>query len=187
MRRTNMYTQEDSRYPIGIIFIELEGLLLQSGDAIPGTIEMLDTLVDGTFCIVLSSKSEATRDKTIQSMERMGFPVKRMEFHFRPEKKSTMNFRNIELENIKKKFLLGFGICLSEADTIPFDRCHYPTIQFSSTQKGAAYESSHIFEKVCHTWEEVGVFVLEMIQNITMEKLEQASGLLIAESSQNIE
>ncbi len=181
-----MYDQNDNRYPIAVIFIELNGLLLEDGYAKPKAVEMLNTLVDGTHCIILSSRSKDQKSQTMQKMKSMGFPVDSIEYYFKPEGDSLMKFRNEQLEQIRKRFLLGFGICLTEADVIPFDRCKYPTICFTEVNEfnePSYLENSQLFEKTCRTWDDVGAYLLEKIQNISESKLEEASGLLVASAS----
>jgi hypothetical protein len=155
--------------------------MLTQDVASPGAVEMVQTLVEGTYCIVLSSRPTTQQSATKQQLQRLGFPVEKMEFFFRSPDESVMGFQNKTLTKLHKRFLLGFGICHSVEDSVGFDRIRFPAIAMTTIYDINAL--APYFEKVCEDWEEIGLYLMTLIKNIPKSKFDSAMGQLIANTS----
>jgi hypothetical protein len=241
-----MISQNDDRYPIAVIFIELDDLLLENywrkyrtyeqlgwdqksieeflakkenklkiasfntgttnftgptredryneiynhsnlinqDVAVLGAVEMMHALQEGVYCHVLSSRPTTQQTDVKNHLKYLGFPTDNMDIYFRAPTESVMAFRNKTLKLIQKKFILGFGVCLSSEDSIGFDRLKYPTIGFASIKEVDVLKLS--FEKVYSSWEEIAGYVMEMIRTLPKRKFDQALGQLVAASTQKV-
>jgi hypothetical protein len=154
--------------------------MIEKDVAIPGSVEIMQMLAEGMYVVVLSSRPAEQQDKTMKYMKCLGFPVENMEFFFKTPNESVMNFRNRCFALLQKRFLVGFGVCLTTSDTIGFDRIKFPTIGLTTLKDRDELIDS--IENVCEDWNEIAVSLTQMLRTLPRDKLKDAQAHFNASS-----
>ena len=124
--------------------------MLEQDVAWTGSIEALKKIIKKYKVYIISSRSIELKDKTIDVMKKLGFPMQELTIFFKSPIESLSVYRKKTLNHIKEKFPGGVGICLNENDGYLFERIDYTPIAFSSIKNYDSFNGK--ISIVCQDW-----------------------------------
>jgi hypothetical protein len=127
--------------------------MLEQDVAFGNAIETLTKLSAKYKIFVISSRTSDLKDKTLEVMEKLNFPLDKMTIYFNEPSKSLHNYRQKCLSNITNELASGIGVCLQPGDGALFGRCNYTPIGFTSLKEIDEFGGS--IQIVCQDWIQV--------------------------------
>ena len=99
---------------------------------------------------IVSARSSELKNKTLDVMEKLGFPMEDLTIIFKSPNESLSIYRRNTLNSIKEKYAGGVGICLNLSDRYLYERIGYTPIAFSSINDYNSFDGK--IEIVCQDW-----------------------------------
>jgi hypothetical protein len=124
-------------------------------------VAMLKEFVKSFKVFVISSRSNPHKDKTLDVMEKYGFPVDEMTIFFKETNQSLAQFRNQCIERIKEEYEMGIAVVNQPHDTIGFDRVGYSTVAIISITEKEDWKD--VVEYVTKDWKNLAK-IIKMLQ-----------------------
>ena len=99
---------------------------------------------------IVSARSSELKNKTLDVMEKLGFPMEDLTIIFKSPNESLSIYRRNTLNSIKEKYAGGVGICLNLSDRYLYERIGYTPIAFSSINDYNSFDGKIAI--VCQDW-----------------------------------
>ena len=114
------------------------------------TIESLKKISKKYKIHIVSSRSTESKNKTLEVMKKLGFPMENLTVIFKSQNESLSIYRRNTLKSIKEKYAGGVGICLNLSDRYLYERIGYTPIAFSSINDYNSFDGKIAI--VCQDW-----------------------------------
>ncbi len=99
---------------------------------------------------IISSRTEDLKEKTLEVMERLGFPLNKVEIFFKKKNEKLFNYRKNCMEEISKNYPTGVIICLNPNEITLGKRFHYTPVGFTSLKNPEDF-NGHL-DVICQDW-----------------------------------
>lgn len=139
-----------------------------------GAIHAMRELVDKFEIHIISSRTEDLAKKTLLLMERMGFPIQKLNIYFLPPNTSLDLYRQDEFERVAKNHKFGFAIIINPQDNLPFERYNFRVIGFTSIHYTHEFEIREDVE-VCDDWRQILSYLRVATSDEELSKLTSGS------------
>jgi len=127
--------------------------MLEQDVAWDGSIEAIKRISQKFKIYIVSSRSIEMRKKTLEVMNKLGFPMKNLTIFFKNPNESLSIYRKNSLNLIKEDFSGGIGVCLNISDRYNYERIGYTPIAFSSINEYKSFDGK--IAVVCQNWTDV--------------------------------
>jgi hypothetical protein len=104
-------------------------------------ITALNSLVEKYSIYIITARKEHLREKTLEVLTRLGFPVTKLHFYFLPPNKNLAIFRQNAVKEIKTKHPYGVGISINPNGSSIFNRSEYPVYGFTSLKETTDFQN----------------------------------------------
>lgn len=129
------------------------GDLLEYDVVYPNVIEAIEKLSGNFKTIIVSERTEDLRDKTIEILQKMNFPMDKITIYFKKTHDTMTNYKNKTILDIKSKYETGVSVIIKPTDAAMLLYNNYAPIGFSSIKLPEGF-NGHT-GVVCNEWTEI--------------------------------
>ncbi|HMF30304.1 MAG TPA: HAD family hydrolase [Candidatus Lokiarchaeia archaeon] len=126
----------------------------------PGAGEILNDLVQRFNVIVLTSRTEDMKEKTLARLEEIGVPVADIEFNFKGTLDPLPRFKAESIKNAAEKYQMGLALVHQPTD---IDLCRKYSLTLIGLTTTNSREEFYKADAVCADWVQI-VAVLNTVQ-----------------------
>ncbi|MHA1584155.1 MAG: hypothetical protein ACTSWL_02790 [Promethearchaeota archaeon] len=116
-------------------------------------IEGIKKLADKYKICIVTARTEDLREKTLDVLTKLGFPMDLVTFYFKKSNESLSTFKQKCLNEIQKDFPTGVGVALSPNEVQLYNRAKYTPVAFTSIKNPEDF-NNHT-KIVCQNWDEL--------------------------------
>ncbi|UYP47799.1 hypothetical protein NEF87_004084 [Candidatus Lokiarchaeum ossiferum] len=102
---------------------------------------------------VISARSIDLKDKTLDILTRLGFPMESLTIFFKKGNEQLHQYRKKCLENIHEKYKSGVGISLQQTDIALYERFNFTPIAFTSVKEKQEFDGK--VQAICQDWNDI--------------------------------
>jgi hypothetical protein len=124
--------------------------MLEKDIAFTEVIPSLQKIAEKYDIFVISSRTTDLQDKTLEVMNKLGFPLHLMKIYFKGSSDVLHNWRQKCINEIVQTLSTGFAVCLMPTDSTMFVNNSYNPIAFTSIKEPSDF-NGHI-QTVVQSW-----------------------------------
>jgi hypothetical protein len=126
----------------------------------PGALDIINNLVQKFNVVVLTSRTEDMKDKTIARLEEIGIPVNDIEFLFKGNHDPLPRFKSDSIKSTAEKYQQGLAIVHQPTD---IDSCRKYSLTIIGLTSTNGREEFFKSDAVCADWVQIAA-VLDTVQ-----------------------
>ena len=127
--------------------------LLDQDVAYGESVDGLKKLAINYDIFVISTRSVDLKDKTLEILTRLGFPMENLTIFFKKSNEQLHQYRKKCLETIHEKYKSGIGISLQDTDITLYERYNFTPVAFTSIKNEQEFTGK--VQAICHNWNDI--------------------------------